>query len=88
MRIAHAADIHLGHRQYGLKQRETDIRLSFQHFLSQAHERETDAILIPGDLFDSRDITFSGYRVSTNEYRPNQTDFDIVSRKSDASVAS
>lgn len=56
MRIAHAADIHLGHRQYGLKQRETDVRLSFQHFLSQAHERETDAILIPGDLFDSRDI--------------------------------
>ena len=56
MRIAHAADIHLGHRQYGLKQRETDARLSFQHFLSQAHERDTDAILIPGDLFDSRDI--------------------------------
>lgn len=56
MHIAHAADIHLGHRQYGLKQRETDARLSFQHFLSQARERDTDAILIPGDLFDSRDI--------------------------------
>lgn len=56
MRLAHAADIHLGHRQYGLKQRETDARLSFQHFLSQAREHETDAILIPGDLFDSRDI--------------------------------
>ena len=56
MQIAHAADIHLGHRQYGLKQRETDARLSFQHFLSQAQERNTDAILIPGDLFDSRDI--------------------------------
>jgi exonuclease SbcD len=56
MRIAHAADIHLGHRQYGLNQRETDARLSFQHFLSQARERDTDALLIPGDLFDSRDI--------------------------------
>lgn len=56
MHIAHAADIHLGHRQYGLKQREADTRLSFQHFLSQARERDTDAILIPGDLFDSRDI--------------------------------
>lgn len=56
MRLAHAADIHLGHRQYGLKQRETDARLSFQQFLSQARERATDAILIPGDLFDSRDI--------------------------------
>lgn len=56
MHLAHAADIHLGHRQYGLKQRETDTNLSFQHFLSQAHEHETDGILIPGDLFDSRDI--------------------------------
>lgn len=56
MRLAHAADVHLGHRQYGLKQRETDARLSFRQFLSQAHERDTDAILIPGDLFDSRDI--------------------------------
>ncbi|WP_459192079.1 metallophosphoesterase family protein [Halosimplex sp. J119] len=56
MRLAHAADIHLGRRQYGLKQRETDASLSFQHFLSQAREQDTDAILIPGDLFDSRDI--------------------------------
>jgi DNA repair exonuclease SbcCD nuclease subunit len=56
MRLAHAADIHLGHRQYGLKQRETDARLSFQHFLAQAQERDTDVIIIPGDLFDSRDI--------------------------------
>lgn len=56
MHIAHAADIHLGHRQYGLKQRETDARLSFQQFLLQASKRDTDAILIPGDLFDSRDI--------------------------------
>jgi len=56
MRLAHAADIHLGHRQYGLRQRETDANLSFQHFLMQTRERGTDAILIPGDLFDSRDI--------------------------------
>jgi len=56
MKLTHAADIHLGHRQYGLKQREIDARLSFQHLLSQAEEHATDAILIPGDLFDSRDI--------------------------------
>jgi len=56
MRIAHAADIHLGHRQYGLPQREVDARLSFQKFLSEAREHDVDAILIPGDLFDSRDI--------------------------------
>lgn len=56
MRFAHAGDIHLGHKQYGLKQRETDARLSFRHFLGRARELDTDAILIPGDLFDSRDI--------------------------------
>ncbi|MFA9518119.1 exonuclease SbcCD subunit D [Halopenitus sp. H-Gu1] len=56
MRLAHAADIHLGHRQYGLSQREVDARLSFQKFLSQARKHDADAILIPGDLFDSRDI--------------------------------
>lgn len=56
MELAHAADIHLGHRQYGLSQREVDARLSFQHFLSQAEQNGVDAILIPGDLFDSRDI--------------------------------
>jgi DNA repair exonuclease SbcCD nuclease subunit len=56
MRLAHAADIHLGHRQYGLKQRAVDARLSFQHFLSAAASRDADAIVIPGDLFDSRDV--------------------------------
>ncbi len=56
MRLAHAADIHLGHRQYGLSQREVDARLSFQKFLSQARGYDVDAIVIPGDLFDSRDI--------------------------------
>lgn len=56
MRLAHAADIHLGRRQYGLKQREVDARLSFQHFLNRARDRDADAIVIPGDLFDSRDI--------------------------------
>lgn len=56
MRLAHAADIHLGHRQYGLKQREIDAELSFRHFLDSAEDHGVDAIVIPGDLFDSRDV--------------------------------
>lgn len=56
MRLAHAADVHLGRRQYGLRQRAVDARLSFEHFLSAAEDREADAIVIPGDLFDSRDV--------------------------------
>lgn len=56
MRLAHAADIHLGHRQYGLKQREIDTELSFQHFLGTVQEQGVDAIVLPGDVFDSRDV--------------------------------
>jgi DNA repair exonuclease SbcCD nuclease subunit len=55
--LTHIADTHLGHRQYGLKQREDDMvsttRAAFQEMID---ERETDAILVPGDLFHSRDL--------------------------------
>lgn len=54
MKIAHAADIHLGRRQYNYDQRATDARLSFEAFLGDTED--ADAIVIPGDLFDSRDI--------------------------------
>ncbi len=55
--FGHIADTHLGHRQYGLNQREDDMmsstRAAFQEMIE---ERETDAILLPGDLFHSRDL--------------------------------
>ena len=55
--LTHIADTHLGHRQYGLKQREDDmvstVRTTFQEMIG---ERETDGILLPGDLFHSRDV--------------------------------
>lgn len=55
--LTHIADTHLGHRQYGLKQREDDMvsttRAAFQEMINQ---RESDAILLPGDLFHSRDL--------------------------------
>jgi exonuclease SbcD len=55
--LSHIADTHLGHRQYGLKQREDDMvsttRAAFQEMIE---ERGTDAILLPGDLFHSRDL--------------------------------
>lgn len=55
--LTHIADTHLGHRQYGLKQREDDMvsttRTAFQEMVE---EYETDAILLPGDLFHSRDL--------------------------------
>jgi len=55
--LTHIADTHLGHRQYGLKQREDDMvsttRAAFREMIK---ERGTDAILLPGDLFHSRDL--------------------------------
>lgn len=55
-RFLHLADIHLGRQQYGVSQRATDAKLSFQHALSQVSAEDVDAILLPGDLFDSRDV--------------------------------
>lgn len=56
MKLAHVADVHLGYRQYGLKQREEDGHLTFEHLLSELEEEDVDAVLIPGDLFDDRDL--------------------------------
>ncbi len=57
LRLTHIADTHLGHRQYGLKQREDDMvsttRSAFEEMIEQ---RGTDVILLPGDLFHSRDL--------------------------------
>lgn len=55
-RLAHMADIHLGHRQYGLKQREDDMASAFRATIQLALQNDPDAILLPGDLFDSRDL--------------------------------
>ncbi|MFC4540796.1 exonuclease SbcCD subunit D [Halosolutus amylolyticus] len=55
--FGHIADTHLGHRQYGLNQREDDMvsstRTAFQEMVEK---RETEAIVLPGDLFHSRDL--------------------------------
>lgn len=56
-RLLHAADIHLGHRQYNVEKRQGDMFLTFQKTLQDGIERhDIDAILIPGDLFHSRDV--------------------------------
>ena len=55
--ITHIADTHLGHRQYGLKQREDDMASTLQSALTEmVEQRDTDAIVLPGDLFHSRDL--------------------------------
>ncbi|ATW88225.1 calcineurin-like phosphoesterase family protein [Halohasta litchfieldiae] len=56
MKFAHLADIHLGHRQYGLKQREDDMMNTFEATLQLIMQDDPDAIVLPGDLFHSRDL--------------------------------
>ena len=56
MTFNHLADIHLGHRQYGLKQREDDLTNTFKATLQLIMRDDPDAILLPGDLFHSRDL--------------------------------
>lgn len=56
MKLGHIADLHLGYRQYGLKQREEDGFLTFEHTLGHMIDEGVDAVLVPGDLFDDRDL--------------------------------
>jgi DNA repair exonuclease SbcCD nuclease subunit len=56
MKIGHLADIHLGHRQYGLNQREDDMANTFKATLKLIMQDDPDAIVLPGDLFHSRDL--------------------------------
>ncbi|MBP1448413.1 MAG: exonuclease SbcCD subunit D [Thermoproteus sp.] len=52
VRILHLSDAHLGRVQYHLPQREEDYHRQFVEVLKLA--RQADAVLITGDLFDSR----------------------------------
>lgn len=56
MNLGHLADIHLGHRQYGLNQREDDMTSTFKATLQLIIQDDPDAILLPGDLFHSRNL--------------------------------
>ncbi len=57
MLIAHLADIHIGHRQYGLDKRAEDYAKAFskavEALLRLKEEEDVDLVVICGDLFDS-----------------------------------
>ncbi len=52
MLLAHLADTHLGHSQYGLSWREDDVYGVFEEAFEEALREGVDVILISGDLFD------------------------------------
>lgn len=52
-KIALVSDVHLGTRQYGVKERYQDFLDAFVRFGRLAKERKVDAVVIGGDLFDA-----------------------------------
>ena len=56
LRFIHCADIHLGHRQYGLDQRASDFAKSFEWLCDEAINNKVDFMIISGDMFDTRTL--------------------------------
>lgn len=52
-KIALVSDVHLGTRQYGLRERYDDFLVAFDRFGQRVIDRKADAVVIGGDLFDS-----------------------------------
>ena len=50
-RFIHAADIHLGHEQYGLVKRSDDFARAYLEMIGYAVDQRVDFVLIAGDLF-------------------------------------
>jgi len=56
IKFLHLADLHLGKRQYNLKERYKDYFRVFTWMLALSVKEEVDFILIAGDIFDSKNI--------------------------------
>jgi len=52
--LLHISDTHLGKRQYASETRRDDFKQAFDQAIGIAVEREVDAVVHTGDLFDSR----------------------------------
>jgi len=59
--FVHAADIHLGKRQYDLDERFRDFASTFLKVAEYAIEVKADFVLISGDLFEQRNINAPTY---------------------------
>ncbi len=56
IKFIHISDIHLGKRQYNLKERYKDYFRAFKWVLDFAISKKVDFLLISGDLFDNKNI--------------------------------
>ncbi len=53
IQLLHTADIHLGHRQYGIVEREKDVYEVFNEIIDLALREHVDLVIFAGDLFDT-----------------------------------
>lgn len=56
VRFLHAADIHLGNRQYGRQERQDDFARAFREMVHAAITARVDFMLVAGDLFHKRTV--------------------------------
>lgn len=56
IKFIHVSDLHLGKRQYNLKERYQDYFRAFQWVLDFAISEKVDFLLVSGDLFDNKNI--------------------------------
>jgi exonuclease SbcD len=56
IKFIHAADIHLGHKQYGSEERFRDFNRAFKKVLETALSETVDFVLIAGDLFHDNEV--------------------------------
>lgn len=91
MRFAHIADTHLGYRQYGLHERETDFYDHYTVLIDKIIDEKPDFLIHSGDLFEtSRPPTKALLTAQENFLRLKKADIpvyaiagnhDIVMRK-------
>ena len=56
IKFIHAADIHLGHKQYNSDERFRDFNRAFDKVLETALSENVDFVLIAGDLFNDNEV--------------------------------
>lgn len=77
--FAHIADVHLGHRQYGLDQRKEDVRASFEDAVNRVISEDVDFVLLAGDLFHERDVDAETLDIAENQLsRLREREIDVV----------
>jgi len=69
IQILHTSDTHLGHRQYGLSEREMDVYDAFGEIVDIAIREHVDAVIHSGDFFDSVSPPPQAYYHAINHLR-------------------